>query len=356
MASPGTYGTDDGVSDERQVSSSSGTQEDRRSPNGFGASAADSRLAAESSAQQMPTVVLLAGTLSPSPLRAAIELPVLCLPLGRDRTVLDAWLRVLADVGGLGDVRVVGNDWPDDGRLVRESIAASDFTNCKTTNVRPVTDPAAWRGTAGIVHDVTADLAPDAVVLVIESHTLPPDDLAPVLERMNGTLDGIVGICGADVPAGVYAFRRAAFANVPDVGYIDLKEQLLPQLAKDGANVRVARLGDAILRLRELEGYLDAVARDFARHGETKTRIAPNASVSGSAMVHGTCVIETGAVVEDGAVVHDSVVLRGATVGGGAVVSRSLIGPLALVRPRATHVGEVVAVRRRRRQRRAVDG
>lgn len=339
------------------MNSSSGSQDGKKKSDQSGAFSGVPARSAPPAAERNDgmsgtiTVVLLAGTLSPSPLRAAIQIPVLCLPLGRDRTVLDAWLRVLNDVGGLADVRVVGNDWPDDGRLVRASIAVSPFTNNGHAHVRPVTDPAAWRGTAGIVHDVTADLPADAVILVIESHMLPPDDLGPVLDPMNGGVDGIVGVSGVDTPAGVYAFRRAAFADVSGVGYIDLKEQLLPQLAEDGANVRVAPIGNVVVRLRELGGYLDAVVRDFARHGTKTQRIARDASVSGSAMVEGTCIIESGAVVEDGAVVHDSVILRGATIGGGAIVSRSLVGPLATVRPRTSHVGEVVAVRRGRRRR-----
>lgn len=291
-----------------------------------------------------PTVVMLAGTLRPSPLREAINVPVLCLPLGPDRTLLDAWIRVLAAVDAVGDVRVVGNNERDVERF-QQAIAMSEVEH--SGEVRTAAETTSWRGAGGILFDVTGDVPPETTIIAIEANVLPPFDLHPLLEAMNPPTVGVVGVCGVDEPAGVYAFRRETFEHVPKVGYFDLKEQFLPKLAEEKAEVRTARLGDARIRLRDREGYLAATVRRFAQHGNGTLSVARDASVSGSAILYGACVIESGAVIEDGAVVHDSVVLRGATIGGGAVVSESVVGPLASVLPRSRHLRDIVAPGRR---------
>lgn len=304
------------------------------------------------------SAVILAGRLRQATLEESLNLHVLCLPVGRSGTLLEAWLGLLREVPNLGQVRVVVNTEEDAaavrGVLPREfrdsvTMRAAAADSVALPNVEVMAEPASWRGASGIVRDVTNGLPDDAIVLVCEGARLPPVSLDPMVKAMtDGAPDeqpaGVVGICHGDSPAGVYAFRRKAMRLVPKVGYFDMKEQLLPSLAKAGERVIIAPLTGEVSRLSDLEAYL-ATIRGSLNDGEgaSPQRVSSRASVSGSAVLDGFCIIEPGAVVEDGAVVHDSVVLWGATVGGGAVVSRSIVGPLANIEPRARVVRAIVA-------------
>jgi NDP-sugar pyrophosphorylase family protein len=287
--------------------------------------------------------VILAGTLRPSPLREALDVPVLCLPIGTEGNLLDRWSSVVAALGGVQRVEVVVNSQSDQDRVQ----AAIEWNPTPERRLTVIAEPAAWRGTGGILRDVVGGLAGDDQVLVIEGACLPPSTLGPLREAMTEQTQGVVGICGADEPAGVSIFRRLVFDVVPEVGYYDVKEQLLPALHTAKQAVFTAWMGDTVYRVRDLQSYLAAVRESLACDGQPGRRISDQASVSGSAVLEGSCLIEAGAVIEDGAVIHDSVVLSGATVGGGAVVSRSVVGPMAEVPARSRLLREVRVVRGR---------
>ena len=57
--------------------------------------------------------VLLAGTIRPSPLREALDIPVLALPVGETGTLLDAWHEAFTDLDPAIDLRVVVNSERD---------------------------------------------------------------------------------------------------------------------------------------------------------------------------------------------------------------------------------------------------
>jgi hypothetical protein len=291
------------------------------------------------------TAVLLAGTLRPSPLREALDVPALCLPVGREGTVLDAWLRVLAGIDGLCEVQIVVNTEHDVEAVEachQRGRRSRAFGECG--RVRGIAEPASWRGAGGILRDVTGTVDEEATVIVVEANALPPPSLAPLCEAWRDDFAGVVGVCGADEPAGVYAFARKTFSAVPPIGYFDLKEQLLPALAADGIAVGTARVGTGLLRLFDRGEYLSAVRRSLCSGGESSgsIRLSPQASVSGSSIFDGCCIIEDGVLIEDGAVVHDSVVLSGATIRGGAIVSQSIIGPLATITARREVIRSIV--------------
>ena len=312
--------------------------------------------AADAVSARTVSAVILAGRLRQAPLQEALDVHMLCLPVGRSGTLLEAWLGALRGVPDLAHVRVVVNS-DEDASSVRGVLPREYRLPASRPLVDVMAEPASWRGAGGIVRDVTEDLSDDALVLVCEGTRLPPASLDPVVLAASsrdgeGRLPaGVVGVVGEDAPAGLYAFRRASIRHTPRIGYYDMKEQFLPALARAGERVVVASLGEGSARLRDLDSYLQTVRQSLngsagtgaANVGHSSQRVSSRASVSGSAILDGFCIIEPGAVVEDGAVVHDSVILWGATVGGGSVVSCSVIGPLASVEARARAVRQVVA-------------
>ncbi len=317
-------------------------------------------------AAQTLCAVILAGRLRQAPLQEALNLHLLCLPVGRAGTLLETWIEALTSIPNLQRTRVVVNTAADAssvrGVMPREIRGAGQRSS---NAVEVMAEPRSWRGAAGIVRDVTEDQENESIVLVCEGTRLPPRSLTPLLEAIThvdpktGTSPaGVVGVVGEDRPAGVYAFRRKALRLAPRVGYFDMKEQFLPLLARSEQRVVIARLEGDTAHLRDLKTYLAAAQGSLAagEGGDVEAsgsgsssnltspmRVSSRASVSGSAVLDGFCIIEPGAVVEDGAVVHDSIVLWGATIGGGSIVSRSVIGPLASVEPRERVVRQVVS-------------
>jgi hypothetical protein len=281
------------------------------------------------------SVIMLAGTIRPSALREKLDIPVLCLPMGSRDLLLDTWQNALAQLRTEMSVTVVLNSARD---VATVEAAASD----QWDQLEVIAEPAACRGFGGLLADVTADLHPDTLVVAIEANGLPPSRLDRLTSALNPSVEGLVGVCGVDQPAGVYVFWRSTVARIPAVGYCDMKEQFLPNLRHQGLRVRPLDLGDqACARIRDRSTYLQAVGESM--QGEEGPRIMAGASVSGSAVIDGACIVGRSAVIEDGAVVHDSVVLSGATVGGGAIISRSVVGPLVEVPPRSQIVRQVVA-------------
>ena len=289
---------------------------------------------------------MLAGLLRPSPLREGIDLPALCLPIRRAGTLLDAWLDVLKNLPELKDVRIVVNSSADLATITKLASASKAAAADAKLEIATIAEPTSWRGTIGVVRDVTEDLGHDDIVIVIEAHCLPPDSIRPVVERFPPSRAGVVGISGLDQPSGVYALRMDAVRVTPRNGYMDFKEQFLPRLNENGLRLTTARLSDRLLRLWDRASYLEAVhvSLDAGRGKDRELRMSRQASVSSSAALDGFCIIEPGAVIEDGAVVQDSVILPGATVGGGAIVSKTIVGHRANIAPRAVVVRQIVPI------------
>ena len=274
------------------------------------------------------TVVMLAGALHPSSLQQQLNLPTLCLPVGWHGTLLDAWLRTIRRSAGCEQVCVVVNT-EDDARLVRQRAESGQ----NSPQVRVMAEPAAWRGSAGLVRDLSREVSPEGIVVALEAHCLPAESLEPLLQALDGQSDGVVGADGDAEAAGMYAFRRGAIDLIPTIGYFDLKEQLLPALNRHGRRVRLVRVTECAIRIRDRDTFLDAVKASLGEpsNGAARNRCSAQAMVSPLARIVGWCIVEPDVVVEDGAVSHDSVLLTGAVVRRGAVVSRSVAAPLAEV-------------------------
>ena len=286
------------------------------------------------------TVVMLAGALHPSPLQQQLNLPPLCLPVSWHGTLLDAWLRTIRRSAGCERVCVVVNT-EDDARLVRQRADACHGSGQNSPQVRVMAEPAAWRGSAGLVRDLSREVSPEGIVVVLEAHCLPAESLEPLLQALDGQSDAVVGADGDAEAAGMYAFRPGAIDLIPTIGYFDLKEQLLPALSRHGGRVRLVQITERVIRVRDRSGYLQAVRMSLG--AGDRIRRSENATVSTSARIVGSCIIEPGVVIEDGVVIHDSVVLTGAVVQRRAVMSRSITAPFAKV-PAASRVIESIVV------------
>ena len=296
---------------------------------------------------QLFSAVILAGGLRPSTLRAQLGISTLCLPVTADEKLLDAWLRSLARTGVCEFVRIVVTD-DADAEQISDQLEEAGTGRQEQVVVEVVTEPVAWRGTAGIVRDVSEDLPDEQVVLVAEGACLPPASLDCLLDALEPDTVATVGIGRGEEPAGAYAFRREALEQVPKVGFFDIKEQLLPALYDHNQGAESVVVTDSVLRIRDRASYLQAVfSASGGRPPESGAiHCSASASVSSSALLTGVCVIGAGVIVDDKAVVHNSVVLDDAVIGGGAIISRSIIGTNVEIVAGTLQIDTVVASRK----------
>jgi hypothetical protein len=201
-------------------------------------------------------------------------------------------------------------------------------------------DQAEFRGTGGVLRDVCGGYDDDAWVLVANAAQIlfePLDEAASRLTAAGGEINVVNEDDG--VPNGLILLRCGAIRGVSDIGFHDMKEQVVPALAgrrtvkvvpSHGATSRpIHTLKDYIASLRRLHG---GIAGSETGEGPFEERWQPRFSIR-----------EQGAVVASSAVVHDSVILEGAAVEKGAVVVRSVVGRGARVGPGQVMIDQVVS-------------
>ncbi len=123
------------------------------------------------------------------------------------------------------------------------------------------------RGPAGCVRDAATTLSADTFV-VLDGTIFPCIDLVDLVEahvRWNAVLTVVAHSQNHDKdcskaslePAGIYVMDRSALEGVPDMGYQDIKESLIPKLYKQGEHIaKYVVSADAIPHVRSSETYL----------------------------------------------------------------------------------------------------
>jgi hypothetical protein len=287
------------------------------------------------------TIVLLAGGLHSKSLSSEIGRSVLDLPITAALRLLGVWRTRLREVGD----PVPGVAAPPVRILVAASSAAPVGIADGESRVRVEGDATAYRGTAGAVRDLCEGYGPDDHVLVGTASQCPErDQVRSLLERADPA-DGVTLSAGPDgEPTGLVLLRCAVLAAVPAVGYVDLKEQALPRIARSSRVRVVPTVGAPARPLRDVRRYLDAV-RSWHRFGTLERSAAPAAFEE--RWKPAFAVVEEGARVAPGARLYDSVVLAGGVVERDAEVVRCVVGPGGLVRRRERATGRLVLPARR---------
>jgi hypothetical protein len=205
-----------------------------------------------------------------------------------------------------------------------------------------VSDRQQFRGPAGAVKDVCNDLPGDATVLVAEGGRYFSTPLLPSVSDHFERGADVTVVANRDAsPAGVFLVRRKWLDLVPDIGFMDLKEQWLGRVAEQGAIIRVHRLREGMsYGLRTREQFLEAAR---AAGGLVSTIQPPGSDVSTpEGLFKSAATLAEGVVIGRAAVIVDSVVMPGAQIGEGAVVARSVICARGMVGSGETVVDSIV--------------
>jgi hypothetical protein len=291
--------------------------------------------AAEDIFAQIKGVVVLVGAVRPSALMEGISRSILDLPLNTlGEKLLDRWMR---EVRGLMESRGIARmtlkvmlDAASPAPAVRPALEG--------LAVEVARDPFEYRGTGGVLHDVARELKDDDYLIVVSGAQLlaePLSDLVPALAR--GADVGILGHRNG-TPSGVMLLRCGVLRGISDLGYVDLKEQALPVIARK-FRVMVEQRELSSMPVRTTRDYVTALRHDHRRQRGEAILTDPFAEDWHSEF----SVVEPGSQVDPTARLFDSVVLAGGRVAAGTVLVRTVVSPGGHVRAGQRLVDEQIA-------------
>lgn len=283
-------------------------------------------------------LVLLAGSVRPNSFGRAIQRSMFELPVENTSTILDLWRReaqALASASGQGPlaVRVVLNS------AIPAPLMLPEKGEYPLAHVQFERDPVDFRGTGGVLRDLAASYSDDDCLLVANAAQVLLDPLTELVRRM-AALESDVSLISDEegTPAGLMLLRCGALRQVPEKGFIDMKEQALPRIAADHVVSVLPRPHPAGLLVRTLPEYIRAL-RCHHSGGRELEAADPFAEEYQSAF----SIVEPGASVHPSAHLHDSVILKGALIEADAVVVRSIICAGAVVRRGKAAVDSAIA-------------
>jgi len=202
------------------------------------------------------------------------------------------------------------------------------------------------RGEAGCARDAGLDAGSDTLVIV-DGTAIPTVDLAALLAAHLASGAVMTAVVhreemAAPTPGGVYVVERRALGQVPENGFQDIKENLIPRLYRAGARVAAHESDACCPHVFNAQTYL-AVSQWMLQ------RIA-DAEVGGDGLVDPTASVEPGVrfvgPVQIGAGAHiaaGATVVGPTTIGPDCVVGRNALVARSVLWSRCT-VGEGAVV------------
>jgi NDP-sugar pyrophosphorylase family protein len=246
---------------------------------------------------------------------------------------------------GIAKVTVCGNPQT---RALQDHLAQPVVSNMDYSYV----EDSMPRGAGGCLRDA-ADGDESGTYVVTDGAALPNSvDLPELLER-HATIvvhsdAASRGTASARLPAGIYVVNLSALECIPQRGFFDIKEHLIPKLYRSGARVLSYEITEVVPRVLNAQTYLavnamviesvvsrDGVPAGYYRRGE--------ALIHGDARIADDAILAGPLLIGQGAEVHARAVVIGPTsigcdvvVNDGALVSRSSVWRRSIVRAGAT--------------------
>lgn len=271
---------------------------------------------------RLRSMVLLGGQVRASQFAQSIGRSVLDLPVNENNdSLLNHWLGAIRDLAKFANLE----NLPAQLLLSAGQERPTSQTHVDRVNLIISDDKAAYRGTAGVLRDLCKNYDDNDWVLVANAGQLlmePLSVLAAALAHKRADVALINHIDGT--PSGLMLVRCAALRVIKPIGYVDMKEQGLAQIARQ-FEVRVLHCRRPTgLSIRSATDYIAAL-RQFARGGRRDRRHAVDPLAED--FTRSFAIIEPGAGVDPDAYIHDAVILKGARVESAAAVVRSIIAP-----------------------------
>jgi N-acetylglucosaminyldiphosphoundecaprenol N-acetyl-beta-D-mannosaminyltransferase len=283
-------------------------------------------------ASRLRALVLLGGAIRPAAIGLRTGRSVLDLPLDENGSVLSGWLDQAADLA-----RSVGT----------ESLPVRVMVNHRTPEpasadprhygaYRVERDLSEYRGTGGVLRDLANDYADDDLIVVANAAQILLEPLSAIVAELQRTGGDVSVVAHEDgTPSGIMLVSCKTLRLIPETGYVDMKEQALPQIAAQ-FDVRVLnRRRPTGLSIRTLEDFIHALRYHHRRKaGKPAPAAVATAGLDPLAEDWSPLfsLVEPGATVDPSARIHDSIVLDGGVVEAGAVLVRSIVCPGGVLR------------------------
>ena len=284
---------------------------------------------------RLKALVLLGGSVRPTPLSTSIGRSLLDLPLDENGSVLNHWLNHAAELARIAGLEKLPVRVMVDRASPEPISAAVKFYG----TFRVERDQSEYRGTGGVLGDLADRYDDEDLILVANAAQVLLDPLVSLANTLDGR-HGDVGIISHrdGTPSGIMLLKCKTLRLVPRAGFVDMKEQAMPLIAGRYAVEVVHRRRPTGLPIRSVQDYVQAMRLYHMRRAGKPTLTDPLAEDWQPAFG----IVEEGAVVDPTARVHDSIVLRGGVVEAGAVLVRTVVCPSGLVRKDRTLVDEFV--------------
>jgi exosortase len=238
---------------------------------------------------------------------------------------------------GIRHVTICSNG---DSSLIRNSIGALNGLK-----INYLDEPLPV-GTAGAVRDASRSVG-DSLILVVPANIVQPPAVDTLISiHQKGGTDMTVMFNSADndcrIPGqavGIYVFDSSILKYIPEDGYFDIKEGLIPALVRDDRTIRAATLPRSVGVFHNRWEYLDAIGIILADKANLKGDFKPysqndagiiwkqgNVTVEPKARIHGPVAIMDGAHISKNAVISGpTIVGRNVTVEEGALIANSVL-------------------------------
>lgn len=281
--------------------------------------------------------VILGGAVRPSALMEGIGRSMMDLPLSGQEKLFDRWVKELQDLVAALQVGHMELKVMLDAGTIAPEVRAD--TARKSVTISVARDPFEYRGTGGVLHDVAEAFVDEDYLLVLSGAQLLVEPLTDAVQALaaRGPDVGILGHRDG-TPSGLMLLRCGVLRGVSDLGFVDLKEQALPAIARQH-RVVVEQREAVSLTVRTTRDYLTALRADHRRQRGVAESPDPFAEDCRAEFT----VVEEGAQVDATARLFDSVVLAGGQVHAGAVLVRSVVCGGGVVKAGRRVVDELVA-------------
>ncbi|MHC4721089.1 MAG: exosortase [Planctomycetota bacterium] len=224
-----------------------------------------------------------------------------------------------------------------DSGQIRRSLTISDSMEMEFL------DELLPRGTGGCVLDA-ARTGIDELLFVFGASMLIPPDIGTMADahRRSGA-DMTIMFGGNNGPAGEmaegYICGPSILENIPQAGYCDIKEGLIPELVQTGKTIHAAKIPSHIGSFRSWREYLagtgdflenvrkgEIVLAGHERYNSQDVWIGPAAQVDSSARIFGPVIISEGATISENVVIFGPTIIgQNVVVGKGSLVAGSVL-------------------------------
>lgn len=222
------------------------------------------------------------------------------------------------------------------------SLLQRSITNVNSIHLKFL-DESLPAGTAGCIRDA-ADGDRNALFLVFQAGIASPPNIDMLIRTHRVGKSDLTAIFEPDLenahPAGktsdIYICEPTVLEYIPQKGYYDIKEGLIPALIRAGRTVHASTLTQCIGNFRDRATYLTAIASylqsntniDFPHNkwkGLKNVWLGDNVRVDQSAKIYGPVVIMDGsAILEKAIIFGPAIVGRNVTIGKNTLVDNSV--------------------------------